>query len=183
MIRDNKETAFDMDLLTIMDNRSLIENYTLWERLLEIMIINDRIDNYEKLVNKIFNAILKCNISENKIKTNNKYEHHTALFNTLHAAICRTAALRWGKNFDKRIENVFEMLNDKINMMDIKLDVNILNDFKYKNLYMARKKYCSTRMVNKYIIPIPIDCIINSSVINSKAEPDKCLYPNFPSKL
>jgi hypothetical protein len=62
MIRDKKEGGFDKDLLTILDKRALIENYTLWERLLEIMIVNNRLDSYQKLIEKIADAIADLKI-------------------------------------------------------------------------------------------------------------------------
>lgn len=57
LIRDRQENAFDRDLLTVLNQRTPIENYSLWEGLLEILIVNDRLEYYERLVKNIIGAI------------------------------------------------------------------------------------------------------------------------------
>lgn len=175
MISDKRETAFDKDLLTIMDKRTLIENYALWERLLEIMIVNDRLSNYEKLVIKMLDAIANFEIPDSKVKNGTclygYLEPREALLRTLHAAICRTAALRWGKGIEETLENIS---NVAINKHD-KLCTNrvIMESFFCESFLKFRRDYCLTRMVNKYVIPIPIDCI-KEDVFNKETN-DICL--------
>ena len=42
MIQSKEENAFEKDLMLILDERTLISNYCTWERLFEILIINNR---------------------------------------------------------------------------------------------------------------------------------------------
>lgn len=161
MIRDKKETAFDKDLLTILDKRALIENFTLWERLLEIMVVNDRLGNYEKLITNILDAIVKFDIPEEKIKKElfrcKPLEPREALIRTLRAAICRTAALRWGKTMEKTIGRIEEAVAKKLDKQFT--DSALIERFSHEHILKTRKDYCSARMVNKYVMPILIDCV------------------------
>lgn len=149
MIRDKKENAFDKDLLTVMDKRVLIENYTLWERLLEIMLVNDRLKNYEKLVVKIFESI-------NDLNGNERYEDSKyALLKTLRAAIARTTALRWGLGMKGLLKAIEEAAAKRLSLKDDEF----VNIFSEKTLIDLRGKYLRTRMVNKYIMPLLVDYI------------------------
>jgi hypothetical protein len=180
MIRDKRENAFDKDLLTILDKRALIENFTLWERLLEIMIVNDRLANYEKLIVNILDAIIKFKIPEDKVKIpedkakagTSKWNPNEALLRTFHAAICRTAALRWGEFMDKAIGRIGDVVAKKLG--ELTIDSTVIESFSREHILKYRKDYCLTRMVNKYVMPILIDCI-KQDVFEEKAT-DLCLY-------
>lgn len=142
MIRDNKEISLENELLIILDKRALLENYTLWECLLEIMIINGRLDNYKKLVKKIIEAITQFVIPDDLVKGSLPKE---ALWQTLEGAIYRTAALAWGREVSE--------LGQKL-LQDIKKECITID---FRNFDKHREDYCSARMVNKYVMPIPID--------------------------
>lgn len=152
MIRDRKETSFDQELLSIFDKHALIENYTLWERLLEIMIVNERLENYEKLVIGILNAIESLEIPGRLVKEDASNKWKGALLRTLHAAICRTSAISWGNAIDKILLNI----DSTISKMSIASCETIFDQATTK---IYRQNYCRTRMINKYVLPLPIDCI------------------------
>lgn len=163
MIRDKKENAFEKDLFAIMDNRTLIENYTLWERLLEIMVVNDRLDSYERLVKNIIKAIDNFQIPEFLVRQVKSYSNKWALLLTLKSAIHRTSALCWGEKINKVLTNIFEtFLNNHPELLADVNSIEISNYFDDK-----RKLYCCSKMVNKYVIPLPIGCI-DESVFNEK---------------
>lgn len=172
MIKDKKETAFDKDLLTILDKRALIENYTLWERLLEIMVMNDHLSNYEKLVERILDAIADFKIPSEKVCTKSADDPRTALLSVLCAAISRTAALRWGPVMDKTISNISKLASKKLDGLLIGIGGEF--NFDKDGIFVARQNYCSSRMVNKYVMPLPIDCIHNSIFLDETT--DICLY-------
>ena len=157
MIRDRKENRFDKELLAILDKHTLIENNALWERLLEIMIVNDRLPGYEQLVMNIINAIASFEIPDNKVHVQSP---RTALIRTLCAAVNRTAALRWGKQIDKVMDKIEDYAQKKIGSEGC--------DFS-----CLRRAYCETHMVNKYVMPLPVDCISPSVFVNQT--PDMCL--------
>ena len=170
-IRDKSETVFEKKLLTIFDKRSLIENHSLWERLLEIMIVNNRLDNYEKLIARILDAITELDIPTDKVNKM-QYDSRKALICTLHAAICRTAALLWGKSIEQTIKRISEMVSKKLS--ELLNYSELVESFSDKNIFKYRKDYCSTRMVNKYVMPIPIDCIKQS--VFDVTDSDICLF-------
>ncbi len=175
MIRDKKETVFDRDLLTILDRHALIENHTLWERLLEIMIVNDRLTNYQKLITNILETIVEFHVPDEKVKTSK--ESDEALLRTLRAAICRTAALRWGPNIKKTLKNIEEAAMKTLTVPRVgagALDEFCI-DFSYDSLLKTRKNYCTTRMINKYVIPLPIDCLLGV-IFSDELSFDVCLY-------
>lgn len=147
MIRDKKESAFDRDLLAILNKRTLIENYTLWERILEIMIVNDRLENYEKLIKKIIDAINDYEVPPELVNSYKNQSRHALILN-LHVAVCRTAALYWGPKIDHVLENIQVTANKVFENEALLFQTDLLTE--------KRIQYCRSRMVNKYILPLPI---------------------------
>lgn len=148
MIHDNIEKSFDKKIVTLFDSKTIIENYGLWERLLEILIINNEFETYIKLVEKIFESIKKY--QSPIIKSNATYEKR-ALILTVYSAICRTTAVCWGlkmKNLIKEVERLSNLNFKEYSSM-----------FSVENIDYMRKSYCNTCMVNKYIISLPINSI------------------------
>lgn len=146
LIRDKQENAFDRDLLTILDRRALIENYTLWERLLEILVINDRLDYYEKLVKNIMGAIAAYDEAPNRPARGSS--HRRGLYLTLRAAVCRTSALCWGKKMNQVLAALLAAEE-----RDRSIDYPVFWEY---DLRERRAAYCQCRMVNKYVLPLPV---------------------------
>jgi len=147
LIRDKRENAFDRDLLTILNRRALIENYTLWERLLEILVVNDQLDYYGKLVKQILEAIAAYEVTDHLVDTQS-CAYRRGLYLTLQAAICRTSALCWGVKMDK-------ILSEIRTWAEKKRSIDFLLFSRY-DLKEQRINYCLCRMVNKYVLPLPI---------------------------
>ncbi len=145
LIRDKQESAFDRDLLTILNQRALIENYALWERLLEILVINDRLDYYEKLVKSILAAIAAYDAPDWLAQSQ---AHRRGLYLTLRAAVCRTSALCWGRGMNKALAAI-QAAEKRDKVMDFSL-------FYEYDLKERRVSYCQCRMVNKYVLPLPM---------------------------
>lgn len=156
MIKDRDENVFERDLMLIMDERTLIANYNAWERLFEILIVNDRVKLFEELVTRILSAISHYQIKEEICMET--AEIHESLIDVLYSAICRTLALSWGEDVDSAIKKIEDQA-DKIRPQ-IHVRQSLINDFSAGSLYILREAYCRTRMVNKYILPLPIDCVI-----------------------
>lgn len=156
MIRDKKENAFERDLFSILSKRVLVDNYTLWERLLEILIVNDHLGSYERIAKNILDAIAAYNVSENLVPPQYKRQ---ALLHTLQAAILRTSALCWGQKVDTMLKNIERAAQsafpDKGSFLC--------------NLSEKRKSYCLSCMVNKYVLPLPI-LKVNASLFVYKEE-------------
>lgn len=170
LIRDKRENAFDRDLLTILDRRALIENYTLWERLLEILVINDRLDYYEKLVKNIMGAIAAYEVPD---QPDQESTHRRGLYLTLRAAVCRTSALCWGKKMNQVLAAIQEA-EDRDRTIDVPL-------FREYDLKERRAAYCQCRMVNKYVLPLPVGWLKEDVFEEEVKTINLCRLENFSS--
>ncbi len=170
MIRDKKENAFEKDLFAILNKRTLIENYTLWERLLEIMVANDRFDSYEKLVENILTAIVDFEIPGNIVKKEGSYNRKRALLLTLRSAICRTSALCWGAKINTVLERISLTIKKKI----AELEIDIGRTDIFDGFENDRRAYCQSKMINKYVMPLPIWCINGSVYSEEKSNINLC---------
>ena len=127
------------------------------------MVVNDRLDSYERLVKNIIKAIDNFQIPEFLVRQVKSYSNKWALLLTLKSAIHRTSALCWGEKINKVLTNIFEtFLNNHPELLADVNSIEISNYFDDK-----RKLYCCSKMVNKYVIPLPIGCI-DESVFNEK---------------
>lgn len=158
MIESKEENQFEKDMMLILDERTLISNYSTWERLFEILILNGRYDLYKKLAIRIVDALKKYRVPENMC--NPEVKTHDALVRVFLAALQRTAAMVWSKEFDKKIEECCEKVDDLRG--DGRFTDVILASFDAETIKTARKAYCTTRMVNKYLLSLPIDCVLKN---------------------
>jgi len=174
MIRDKKENAFDKELLTIFNKRDLIENYTIWERLLEIMIINERYANYESLVKQMVDAIVSLEIPIDIVKFSDiAINHKYALIKTLYDVICRTAALCWGTQMAKAIQKITKYAEEQLRDMC----------FPTKKINQMRKDYCIHRMVNKYVMPLLIDCLKKDIFTDDPGKRNLCKWEDVSNHI
>lgn len=146
LIRDRQENTFDKDLLTILSKRELIDNYPMWERLLEILIVNDRLDYYEELIKHILEAIAAYEVSANLCSEESLPRR--GLYRTLRAAVCRTSALCWGTKVDEKL-SIVQSFGEGGESSEASL-------FYRYDLNKHRKNYCLCHMVNKYVLSLPI---------------------------
>ena len=109
LIQSREEDAFAEDALMIFDERTLVENYSGWERLFEIFIVNHRIDIVRALAIRIISAIKRYTVPNTICK--NHAVTHTALLRTLHSALCRTLALAWGEQCEELINTISLEIN------------------------------------------------------------------------
>lgn len=170
LIQSKEEDAFAEDALLIFDERILIENYTGWERLFEIFVVNHRLDIVEKLAMRIISAIKRYEVSDHICRDQTAV--YSTLLRTLHSALCRTLALAWGKDSEKLIGN----LNTEI--QKLAKEEPSTNDgpssFALTQMTIARRAYCRTRMANKYIIPLSVDCVLDKLPLSDEREIDLC---------
>ena len=175
MIQSKEEDAFAEDALMIFDERTLVENYTAWERLFEIFIVNHRLDIVEKLATRIISAINRYEVSEAICRK--REATHTALLLTLHSALCRTLSLVWGKKCNELIESISRKIEDTLVIPatgDCPFAIDVLPLFDLSQMNMARRAYCRTRMVNKYVLPVPIDCLLDKISLTDEDAVELC---------
>lgn len=159
LINDKKEeNAFEKDLMVILDEQTLIDNYGVWERILEILVVNNRIKLLEQCALRILSAIRRLEISEDKVHTNGIHVKD-GLLRVFRAALCRTTALTWSAEINHVIEKIHETLSGNSNQFACSSQV--LKLFLPDLILQARLDYCRFRMINKYVLPLPIDCMLN----------------------
>lgn len=174
MIEEQEERVFERDLMLIMDERALIENYGLWERLFEILIINDRIDLLEKLALRILSGLERYVISE-KVVCQDSIHAKEGMLRVLRAALCRVSALVWNQRIADALQKIQGSLQEKFGASD-DFSGPVMKDFDLSNMSQTRAAYCQTRMVNKYVIPLPIDCVLSNLLFTDEDENSVRLY-------
>jgi len=56
LINDKLESGFEKDISKIFNSQTIIENYTAWEKVIEILVINDRFNALDNFINKIIKS-------------------------------------------------------------------------------------------------------------------------------
>jgi len=136
LIDDEDVKKFTRIIEKMFNNRELIEDYTLWERIFEIFITNKDYVGFSRFAKRVKRAIdmlvadEKC--AEKKcidieVTQNSLRRHLSATFN-------RVLSLIWGKEADKVMQEINETT-------------------------LLRRAYINTRMSNKYVVPVPIEII------------------------
>ncbi len=154
MIKDKVESQFEKDVLKIFNTRSIIENYIVWEKVIEVFVINEHFETTKKFIKRVIEAINTLKYSKDD-KTASVTDIQGALYMFLHSAISRSFALVWKKECKDIISFIYinENLSEKL----------LLNKFWWgacsKYLKVERQAYCKTRMIDKSVMPIIIDMI------------------------
>ena len=143
MIRTKRELKFEKDILEIFNGRVALENYTLWEKVIEIFIIKENYNGLERFCNSINESIesIKYYKSSNIEKIIKKM-----LREILYVNLCRCFALVW-KESRKSVqlsltESTFRSKDEDYGDMD----ENIVG-------------YCRARMIDKSVMPILYDML------------------------
>lgn len=137
-------------LKKILTPSVLIENYLLWERLLEMILLKNSTKDFGEFVGIILAAIFKV-----KTQCKEKTEHcQNTLFRILVFNMNRVLALIWGKDADEILDLVWIHFKAKCRLRKSAF-INIIKNNK--------KQYCKTRMINKYLVPISLEWIFNTS--------------------
>ena len=157
LINDKMENQFDSDIEKIFTCQVIIENYTVWEKVLEILVNNNKYDVYLKFVNMVVNSINNIKSSE----YGNMLEHtKNTLYKVLSSCIFRTLSLSWGK----KIVELQDRISEKITEEQSDLLKYILEK---NHIIEMRKYYCKTRMCDKYAIPVLIDGFVQNEELLS----------------
>jgi len=94
LIDDKEEIHFDKDIEKIFTNSVIIENYITWEKVIQILVNNSKLNVIEKFVIKIIKTINKityqgdasCDIEKMKI----------TLLRVLKSSLSKSLAIAWG---------------------------------------------------------------------------------------
>lgn len=153
MLTDSKDNPNFCELLKLMVDDVLIENYMLWERILEVLILrhdkNTLLRFTQNIVDSLRKLTYKGDASSDKTKICSR-----DLVRVFYSGLCRVMALTWGPRADSAIKDICKIFNEA-RLAD---EVTILDE---KTIFRFRKQYCFSRMMNKFMVPLCIESIIN----------------------
>ena len=158
LVVDDRENQLEHDILEIFDHSNLIEFYSTWEKLFQILITKSKFDTFVSIIDEIIMAISKVQYPHVKSDdlefpyTGSYCNHKLGLIEVLFSAICRAASLSWGRQMQDALQKIEELINSKLSS-----DHDI--DFSYANITKYRKHYYMTSMIDKYSIPMLVDFI------------------------
>ena len=137
MIDVKATSKFEKDILEIFSRRVALENYTLWEKIIEIFVIKENYDGLKQFCDRVCESIdsLNCEAYEGFIKKR--------LYQILYVDLCRCLALVWKETRIKAqlsLGKCFHLVDQK--------DVN-----------ESIMDYCKTRMIDKYVMPVMFDML------------------------
>ena len=165
LVTDRAESRFEKDILRIFNSDTVIDNYTLWEKIITIFVINKNIDGLKNFVELIIASIEKVKINNQEFVSCNDNSIKKALLLSMHSALSRGLSLICDNKVKKKISD------NLINVYQ-KYSISI------KNLSRTSMRYLKTYMADKTLFPIPIDIIDLE-----KALDNKCLLSAFNESL
>ena len=154
LITDKNESKFVKEILQIFDPYAIIENYTVWEKVIQILVTNNKFHMLEKFVKRIIFVISKTG-AEGIIDQFDGVQN--SLLKILHSALCRALSINWHPEIRQCINEINNAVRDVFRQ-----DLFVSFDFTYENILLLRKAYCDSRMCDKYVLPAPIDALITS---------------------
>ena len=157
LVNDDKKSKFEEELLKIFDYRTIIDNYILWERLIEILVINEHFDVLKSFCKKITDAVLYVGTSgEHDIL--HIESTRNVLMKYLHVALCRSFALVWSEERIKNQEEIYREISNKINdwIFTVDRDDSLI------------KGYCDSMMIDKSVMAISCSALNFDTIDNKK---------------
>lgn len=151
LINDVRENGFDEQINKILNIRTIIENYNMWEKIIEILVINESWDTLMNIVEKVIKAIEVLDYKNEKMLSETKKTLHLYLY----SALCRSLALVWGVEVNKFINDLC------ISYMSREENSNFTM---YNFCQLHRRAYCETRMIDKSVMPVFIDGLFMNEI-------------------
>lgn len=150
LIHDKAESRFERDILKIFNSSVIIENYMMWEKVIEILVINEHFKSLEIFCGKINEAIDNIKIGDENITVGIKENVSRSLYEYLHAGLCRSLALVWTEERAKTQEGIYKSF--------LKKKLGFLPDESFSSDELI-KGYYESRMIDKSVMPIFIEMI------------------------
>jgi len=143
LVNDNLERRFERDIDKILNERVAVENYTAWEKIIEIMVINEQYAALKSFSSKLIDAISNIKVKENDEESSAEIIQ-TSLLAFFHSALTRSFALNWHKDATICFKEIYDLVQDKFPEYS-----NIIIKFD-----ALRENYVYTRMIDKSVIPV-----------------------------
>jgi hypothetical protein len=135
---------FSKIITRIFDNSITIQNYILWERIIQIYTVNHQYEGLAEFVNKVLASIEA--IEEKKKKSSNKTKDFLSvkgsLKSVLISGLSRALSIVWNQDVNSVLDKIKKQSENLI-------DQETINE--------KRIRYLKTRMYNKNILPTILD--------------------------
>jgi hypothetical protein len=155
-IIDTTNNKFLEDIIKIYDNEVIINNYTTWENLFNLCLINKKDEYFQFIYNTIKKAIDSIDEEELESSTSKVKRLKETLENHLNISATRALTLIWGGAINKMIQKIFSTYSEQV--------------------FKKRKGYISSHMCNQSLIPIPINIFLDK---NNVLLEDKKIQPLY----
>lgn len=164
---DNKaESKFEKDILKIFDSQTIIENYSVWEKIIEIFIISERFGALVNFVERICESIksIECSSECNEDMAEDVKK---TLYHLLHSILCRAFALVWKEESFSARRKIYSKNKDFLDSISVKYDKHgkfedYLIDFSVS--------YCRSCMIDNCVLPINISILPINTILSEKTE-------------
>lgn len=171
MLTDSKDNPNFCELLKLMVDDVLIENYILWERILEVLILRHDKKNLLRFTQNVLDSLRKLSYKGDASSDKAKICRRD-LVRIFYSSLCRVMALAWGSSADRAIKDVCKIFKEA-RLAD---EVTILDE---KTIFRFRKQYCCSRMLNKFMVPLCVEGIINKLQEKIKVMEDELEKENY----
>ena len=162
---------FANELIQILNHREILNNYTLWESVLNYYVINDCIDEIYTFSESIFSAIRHMDEDENKcgeyeyLNNNQIIQVGDSLVYYYFACLTRATAIHWNSKIRQVLEKICKDLLKSIEYQTY----NYL--YSMDNIDRIRRMYCTSKMINKNLLAVSIDdCIASFKTVDQDSD-------------
>lgn len=167
LIDDVKETRFEEQIIKILNPRIIIDNYNAWEKVIEILVINESWDTLKSVTESMIKAIEALEYNDENLLFVVKQTMHFYLYSALNRAL----ALVWGREVDAFIDDL------RKHNVGRKGNFRIIAHPVWEE---HRKAYCKTRMIDKSVMPILVDMLQMDKIYKTEDMLNLC---NFEQML
>ena len=152
LLLDAEDNVFFSNLEKVFNSRTIIDTYSLWERVFELLISNRHYTRTAQFMARILDAINKIELADNSSSLG-KSEIEKSLKKVLRASISRPLSLV----SDSGIDRVFVELRSEL--IALKLDEDVEE---YKQEILRNKGlYLKSQMYNRNLTPIEVGGLIS----------------------
>ena len=156
LVADERETTLEAEIAKIFNQKVIIENYGVWEKVIEILAVNG---SYEALIEFVKNVVEAIDALLYE-KEDVLYDVKNTLYLYLYSSLCRPLALVWGGLVADVVRKLCQCIGDKGGISWISASA----------VSMQRKNYCGTRMLDKSVMPIFIDMLRMEEVFQAEGD-------------
>lgn len=154
LVVDERETTLEAEIAKIFNPKVMIENYCVWEKVIEILAVNGSYEALIEFVKNVVEAIDTLLFEKEDVL----YDVKNTMYLYLYSSLCRPLALVWGKPVKDAIQRLCQYIGDK-------RGISWANA---STVTMQRKNYCRTRMLDKSVMPIFIDMLRMEEVFQAE---------------